>query len=162
VRVVIADTGPVHYLLLIGHIHIQAALFENVILPSAVQDELTDPGTPLSVRNWIAHPPAWMEIRHPSQLLPGLLSRDLGAGETAALALAAELNADLVLLDDRQAVSVAHEMGITITGTLGLLARASRLGLLDLAESFDRLKRTNFRYKQDIMDKFLAERERTA
>ncbi len=156
-QLVIADTGPVNYLLLIGHIDILPALFEKVILPSAVQDELTDPRTPLSVRNWITNPPSWVDVRHTPNPLPSSLLDDLGAGEAAALTLAAELHADLVLIDDRQAVAVAHEMGITVTGTMGLLARASKRGMIDLADAFARLKLTNFRYRQETMDKFLAE-----
>ena len=48
-------------------------------------------------------------------------------------------------------------MGITVTGTMGLLARASKRGMIDLADAFARLKLTNFRYRQETMDKFLAE-----
>jgi len=61
-RLVIADTGPISYLVLIGNIGLLPILFENVILPSAVEAELTDPDAPLAVRNWIAHPPAWLDI----------------------------------------------------------------------------------------------------
>jgi len=46
-QLVVADTGPVNYLLLIGHIDILPALFENVILPSVVRDELAKPNAPL-------------------------------------------------------------------------------------------------------------------
>ena len=53
-QLVIADTGPINYLLLIGHIEIVLAMFEKVILPSAVRDELSNPDTPASVRSWIA------------------------------------------------------------------------------------------------------------
>ena len=60
-RLVVADTGPVNYLLLIGHIEILPALFDKVILPSVVGDELAKPNAPLPVRNWIASPPAWVE-----------------------------------------------------------------------------------------------------
>lgn len=63
-QLVTADTGPVNYLLLIGHIEILPALFEKVVLPSAVKDELANPATPLPVRNWIAAPPLWVDIRH--------------------------------------------------------------------------------------------------
>jgi len=81
----------------------------------------------------------------------------LGVGETAAIALATELNADLVLMDDRRGVAAALHRGLTVTGTLGLLARAAAQGLLDLADAFQRLKATNFRYRQDIMDLLLKE-----
>jgi hypothetical protein len=56
VRLIIADTGPINYLVLIGSIDLLPILFENVILPSAVRAELTDPDAPPSVRNWIANP----------------------------------------------------------------------------------------------------------
>ena len=61
-RLVIADTGPINYLVLIGNIDLLPVLFEKVILPSAVQAELTDPDAPPSVRNWIADPPAWLDV----------------------------------------------------------------------------------------------------
>jgi predicted nucleic acid-binding protein len=64
--------------------------------------------------------------------------RPLGAGERAAIALALSIHADLVLI-----------------GTFGILQRAARRGLLNLADAFERLKRTNFRYQQQIMDKLL-------
>jgi predicted nucleic acid-binding protein len=156
VRLVIADTGPVNYLLLIGHIEILPALFEKVILPSAVRDELANRDTPLSVRDWIAAPPNWVDVRATIPLtsasMPGL-----GAGERAAITLAAELHADLLLMDDRRGVMAALERGLSVTGTMGLLARAARHGILDLADAFDRLKRTNFRYRQETMDALLNE-----
>ena len=154
-QLVIADTGPVNYLLLIGHIDILPALFHKVILPSAVLSELTDPRTPLLVRNWAGDPPSWVDVRRPVEPVIAAPWAELGAGETAALTLATELHADLVLMDDKRAVAAAFEMGITVTGTLGILARAGRLGLIDLADAFRRLKGTNFRYRQETMDRFL-------
>lgn len=155
-RLVIADTGPVNYLLLIGHVEILPALFERVILPSAVKDELADRDTPSLVRKWIADPPVWVDVRQTSSRTNASMA-ELGAGETAAITLAAELHADLLLMDDRRGVIAALERGLTVTGTMGLLARAAKHGLLDLADAFARLKRTNFRYRQEIMDTLLKE-----
>ena len=154
-QLVIADTGPVNYLILIGHIGILPELFEKVILPSAVADELANPGTPPSVRNWIADPPAWAELRHTVGPFADAPKAELGPGETAAIALAIEIHADLLLMDDRRGVAVALQKGLTVTGTMGLLARAANHGLLDLAGAFASLKRTNFRNRQDIMDALL-------
>ena len=56
-KVVIADTGPINYLVLIGHVEVLPKLFEKVVLPSAVKDELSNPETPTTVRKWIAAPP---------------------------------------------------------------------------------------------------------
>jgi predicted nucleic acid-binding protein len=58
VQLVIADTGPINYLILIDHIDILAALFERVVLPSAVRDELARSKAPPLVQNWIADPPS--------------------------------------------------------------------------------------------------------
>jgi predicted nucleic acid-binding protein len=52
-------------------------------------------------------------------------------------------------------VIVARSKGLAVTGTLGVLSLAARRGLVDLADSFARLKRTNFRYRQEIMDALL-------
>ena len=56
------------------------------------------------------------------------------------------------LMDDREGVLAARSKGLTVTGTLGVLGLAAQHGLLNLAEAFDCLKRTNFHYRQDIMD----------
>jgi predicted nucleic acid-binding protein len=124
VQLVIADTGPINYLVLIGHIGILPALFRKVILPAAVHDELCNVDTPEAVRGWIANAPGWIEIRHSTS--PAVIS-ELGAGESEAITLALELHADLLLMDDRRGVKVARERRIAVTGTLGVLARALRM-----------------------------------
>ncbi|MDP9053961.1 MAG: hypothetical protein M3N93_06610 [Acidobacteriota bacterium] len=90
---------------MIGHIDILPALFEKVILPLAVKRELTDPDTPALVRNWIADIPEWLEVHQATR--PDAVP-DLGAGETAAITLAVELHADLLLMDDRRGVMLAE------------------------------------------------------
>ena len=62
---------------------------------------------------------------------------------------------------DRRGVTAALKTGLVVTGSTGLLARNSRSGILNLADAFDALKRTNFRYRQDIMNALLAEAEAT-
>ncbi len=155
-RLVIADTSPINYLLLIGHIDILPALFGRVILPTAVCDELRHPKAPLVVKNWIGVPPAWVDVRQTSHLHDASLA-GLDAGEEAAIALAVELHADLLVMDDEEGVIAARRKGLDVVGTLGVLSRAAQRHLLDLPEAFERVKRTNFRFRQEIMDQFLAE-----
>jgi len=154
---IVTDIGPVNYLILIGHIDILPAMFKKVLLPTAVRDELSDADTPEPVRNWMESPPAWVEVRETTVNSTDDNEADLGAGETAAISLAAELHADLLLMDDRRGAAVALRKGLMVTGTMGLLTRAAKRGMLDLADAFTQLKRTNFRYRQDIMDALLAD-----
>ena len=115
-RLVIADTGPINYLVLIGNIDLLPVLFENVILPSAVRAELADPDAPPSVRNWIADSPAWVDIQEtPIPEFNQAPVEGLDEGETAAIALAILLHADLVLMDDRRGVIVARGKGLSVT-----------------------------------------------
>jgi predicted nucleic acid-binding protein len=152
VSLVIADTGPINYLVLTGYVNILPDLFGRIALPSAVRDELSDPDAPAIVRHWIASPVTWLELqrlRGPPRVT------GLGAGETEAITLALELGANLLLMDDRRGVKAARSEGIEVTGTLAVLGRAGRKGLVDLSEAFTRLKRTNFRYPREVMDLFL-------
>jgi predicted nucleic acid-binding protein len=160
VRTVVADTGPIHYLVLIGHIEILPALFERVIIPSVVHDEMARPEAPEAVRKWMQAPPAWLEVQTPpGNTFDDASLENLDDGEKAALALAASLAADLVLMDDRDGVRVARNKGFRVIGTLRVLDLGARRGLLDLAEAFERVKRTNFRYRQEIMDELLSQQE---
>ena len=89
-RVAVSDAGPIHYLILIGHIDVLPKLFARIFVPSQVHVELSRPTTPAKVREFVARPPAWLEIvSGVNELqLPGLHS-----GEAAALQLAAERHA---------------------------------------------------------------------
>ena len=99
-----------------------------------------------------------MEARQSAGSHSGDASLDgLDAGEEAAIVLAIELNADLLLIDDREGVIAARLKGFRVAGTLGVLSMASQSGFLNLVDAFERLKRTNFRYRQDIMDQLLNE-----
>ena len=62
-------------------------------------------------------------------------------------------------MDDRKGVRFAQEAGFEVIGTLGILDLAARRALIDLEQSFDRLKATNFRYKPQMLAKMLAERK---
>jgi predicted nucleic acid-binding protein len=160
-RLVVADTGPLNYLVLIDAIELLPKLFEKVYTPAAVQAELLDPDAPGIVRAWAAQPPPWLEVRQVTSAIDDPTWRALDAGEREALALARAIGAELVLMDDRAGVAVAKQQGFTVTGTLGVLDLAAQRGLVDLADAFARLRATTFRYPPEIMDALLAQqRER--
>ncbi len=61
-RLVVADTGPLNYLVLIEQIELLPALFEKVLVPQTVHDELRHDEAPEMVRRWMAEPPRWIEV----------------------------------------------------------------------------------------------------
>jgi predicted nucleic acid-binding protein len=108
VRLVIADTGPVNYLILIGHIDLLPRMFERVVLPAAVHAELSTSLAPPAVQRWMADFPAWLEI---AETPAAAVSTGIHKGEAAAIALAVAMHADLVLIDDRRGVRAAKQQG---------------------------------------------------
>ena len=156
-RLAVADTGPLHYLVLIGKIEILPALVDAVLIPQEVRDELDRPKTPAPVRAWIAQPPPWLQVQRSllAKFDPDLAKLD--PGERAAIALTMASGADAVLVDDRAGVAAARARGIATIGTLGLLQRAARRGLLDLPDTLARLTATNFRVRQELLKTLLAE-----
>jgi predicted nucleic acid-binding protein len=87
----------------------------------------------------------------------GILPPRLGAGERAAIGLAQAIGDALLLIDDRAGIEAARARGVQATGTLGILARAARSGLVDLPTAFELLKATNFRYRPELLDALLAQ-----
>src|SRR5688500_2263077 len=110
---VVADTSPLRYLIVIQAIEILPLLYERVVMPQAVFTELQHPRSPHEVRSWLAALPAWVEIGQPQQRTP--LAR-LGPGEQDAIHLAEELHADLVLMDDEDGRIEAERRALTVIG----------------------------------------------
>jgi predicted nucleic acid-binding protein len=156
---VVADTGPLNYLALIGAIDLLPKLFDKIVVAEAVRDELTDDRTPEAVRSWIAQEPPWLEVTpNPGHDIDTEVARGLDEGEAATIALALATGADLILMDDRNGVAFSRSKGFAVTGTLGVLDLAARRGLIDLVEAFTRLQATSFHYRQGLLDALLAQR----
>jgi len=129
-------------------------LFETVILPAAVALELKSTNTPPIVRQWIASPPAWLDIRNDTPAFDPALER-LDPGEKAAIALAGVLQAELLLIDERDGVKVARKKGLRVTGTLGVLDIAAARGLVNFAEAIQQLGRTTFHRPESVLQALL-------
>jgi len=154
-RVVVADTSPILYLHLIGEIQVLPALFGEIHLPSAVYIELCHPAAPRALREWALARPVWLSIAA-AAIISDPETVLLDDGERAAIALAELIHADLLLMDERKGVRASLRKGFEVTGTLGVLDLAARRELIDLADCFDRLKGTNFRYRAVMLDALLA------
>ena len=149
---VVSDSGPIHYLVLCEAINVIPKLFDRLVIPTAVTKELTHPHAPPAVSQWIQALPRWASSQSPSLVDT---SFRLGPGEREAIALAIELKANQLLVDDRVARRVAAEKGLLTAGTTGILEQAAALGLLDLRQAMQKLLRTNFRISPEVVREVL-------
>ncbi|UIE38399.1 DUF3368 domain-containing protein [Leptodesmis sichuanensis] len=151
--IVVADTSPINYLLLIDQIDLLPRLFQAIIIPDVVRDEMVDPSAPSVLQQWINNPPPWLVVQAVSGIDETLNTLD--PGEQAAITLAQTLPADLLIIDERLGRRVASDRGIPIIGTLGILDDAARQGLVELSDVIARLQQTNFRISRRIIQQLL-------
>jgi predicted nucleic acid-binding protein len=98
--IVVADSGPLHYLVLLDQIDLLHRFYGQVVIPDAVAYELCAAATPSAVSGWIARLPAWATVAPVSQEQIAAITDDLDLGERAAIALAEAIRADLLLIDE--------------------------------------------------------------
>lgn len=149
--IVVSDTTPLNYLILIEAVQVLPALFGRVYAPTAVMRELSDPRGPQPVRAWASSPPEWLTVREPTQV-DETLPKKLHKGEVDAISLARELGADWVLIDERKASRAAESRGLRVAGTLGILEEAGARNLLDYEKGKARLvNQTNFYVTEEVL-----------
>ena len=146
--IVVADTGPLNYLVLIEAVNVLQPLYAHVVVPKTVAEELGSTGAPPAVQTWIAQPPGWLEVCPDPPPDPSL--HFLDPGEAAALSLVELLRADGILIDERDGRSEAERRELHVTGTVGVLADAHLAGLLDFDRALARLRTTNFRISAEV------------
>jgi predicted nucleic acid-binding protein len=122
-------------------------LFAEILIPEEVYDEVVlqgvgkPGGAEVQASDWI------QRRAITNQLAFSILHASLGAGEAACIVLAAEMGADLLILDDRAARLQAQAQQATVTGTVGLLLVADGQGRLSFQEALDDLLATGFRLR---------------
>ncbi len=97
----VAYTSPINYLILIGAIDVLSALYQKIVVPTAVYGELQSDATPAEVRAWTAKTPDWFTVLPITILLDDALP-NLDEGEKQAIALFEEIKADALIIDERQ------------------------------------------------------------
>lgn len=146
---VVADTGPLRYLIEVEAIDVLPRLYGQVLTTLQVMGELGLPYFPDPVRAWANRPPTWLRITAPTAIQ--FVDR-LHEGEASALSLACECSAGLVLIDDRDGNAVARDNGLETLGTLGVLREAGARGYLDFDAAIRALGRTRFRCTPQLIE----------
>lgn len=130
---VVSNTSPILNLAIINQLFLLQQQFGKVLIPKAVVEELkiseNRPGSAI-IQDAIAS--GWIEVQEAhDQSLTRLLKQTLDQGESEAISLALELNADWILLDEREGRKTAKFLGLQVTGILGILLRAEQDGQLE-------------------------------
>ena len=118
--IVVSNTTPLNYLILIESTHVLPR-FRPSVCSVRGDRGVSHPRSPETVRTSASTPPVWITIQDPTHAGPS----KLGRGETAAIALALELQADRLLIDDRDGTKQAVRSGLQVVGTLGILEESS-------------------------------------
>ncbi|HSM83453.1 MAG TPA: DUF3368 domain-containing protein [Nodosilinea sp.] len=153
---VIADTSVMQYLFQSNHFLLLPNLYENLVIPKAVKNEL-DEGRKLGILlpqpsdyEWIQ--PVAVEEQRLVPQIPGL-----GQGEREVLSLSMKQQNALALLDDGLARQYARRLNIRVTGTLGILLKAKQSGLIDqIGPVIDSLKQLGFRVSEETQAAILS------
>lgn len=150
--IVVSDSSPLIVLATVGQLSLLRELFGEVLVPGRVWDEVIQvnrPGTE-SIRraDWIRT----IAVADDSYLLA--LRTEVDQGEAEAMALAADVQADFLLLDERRARSLALSLGYEVIGVVGVLLRAKRSGMLaEVRTVLDRIRaETEFRISTRLYD----------
>jgi uncharacterized protein len=127
--IVVCDASPIISLASIGRFDLLRQLYGSVSVPQAVFEEVTRAGGRAGAGELASAD--WIERRTlANEFLARALYGELDHGESEAIALAVELGADLLLVDERQGRAVAARFGLKVAGVLGVLIEGKRRGLL--------------------------------
>jgi predicted nucleic acid-binding protein len=157
----VSNTSPISNLAIIGQLDLLHEQFGQILIPGAVCAECEQLANP-PARNAIqqAIDAGWLLVTPVAnvELVKSLLSH-LHEGESEAIALAMEMKADLVLIDEREGRRIARESGLTVRGILGVLLRAKKTGRLETVKpSIDLLKsQARFFIAPELEQQILAE-----
>lgn len=157
---VVSDTSPILNPALIDRLDLLFDQFDSITLTESVRDELLagEDGAD-RLQGFLESDFVSIETPRTERLIREFRS-ELDDGEATALALALELDADLVLVDERDGRTVARRHGLSVTGVLGILIKAARAGRVDIEASLSALRDAGFWIDDDLSQRAIDAVER--
>ncbi len=128
--IIVSNTSPLTNLAAIKRFDLLQRLYGELHIPVAVWDELNSGGKVWPGRDEVADAVWIHRVECANEPLITALMRDLDRGEAESIALAVELEADLVLLDEREGRRAAQRLELRVLGVVGILLQAKSAGLL--------------------------------
>jgi predicted nucleic acid-binding protein len=152
--IVVSDASPILSLAVIGRLELLRALYTRVVVPHAVHAEILAGNRGRST----LVSATWIEPRLVQDLASlASLRAGLDDGEAEAIALAVELGADLLLMDERRGRAAAARLGLRLVGLLGALVEARQRGLVPLVKPLldDLIEQAGFRVSSALRSEIL-------
>ena len=154
--IIISDTSAISNLFAIGRIELLQALFQEVFIPDAVFEELQV----LKDQSAFLNQTPWIKVRTPQNAaMVADLMVNLDRGEAEAIALAIELRADMLIIDEKRGREKARTFGIPVIGLLGVLLKAKVNGVLPLLKPVmeELIQKTNFFMSQELISEVMKQ-----
>ena len=152
--IVVSDSSPLIALSSVDSLDLMQFLFDTVIIPVSVRDEVVGTAAKIAVEM-----PSFIHVEPVAAELPvRFFKLNLHAGESEAISLALERGIQGIILDDKQAREIAAELGLKVIGTLGLLILAKRKGFLSEVRPImlQIIERVNFRITPSVLNRALS------
>lgn len=157
----VSNTSPLLNLAIIDHLSLPEKQFQTVYIPEAVLAAELRVNENLNGSNHLkaALEKGWLKVQPvQNQAFVKLLRRELDQGESEAIALAIEKQADLILLDEKEGRRIARTLNLRITGILGIAIKAFQNGDLESMSEFIQKLRTqaHFHVSPSLEQQILA------
>jgi hypothetical protein len=149
---IVSNTSPISNLAQIGQLDLVQQLYKTVLIPYAVYQELSDEraGETINTAIQVAN---WLKVQSvENQDLVNELRSQVNIGEAEAIVLATEQKANRLLIDERLGRQVAIDLGVKVTGVLGILLAAKRQNLITATQPImdDLVTKANFRVSEQL------------
>jgi predicted nucleic acid-binding protein len=157
---IVSNSSPLIHLSKIGQLNLLREFFGDIAIPRAVYEECITEGKQREEIAIIKNADWIHSYNVANKNLITVLQSELDNGESEAIALALETDADLILLDDAEAREKARLYNLKITGTLGILLRAKKEGKFQsFNEVMEDLLKTGFWINSTLQRRLLIEAE---
>ena len=155
-RLAVVDSTPIIALALVGKLDLLQRLYDQVVIPLAVQREVLAGGPGAAGRAELQQA-TWIRVIPLQDPRRAEMLSDLDRGEAKVIALAQELNADLVVMDERLARRHTKRLKLKLTGTLGVLLRAKSSGFIPaVAPLIEQLLQGGIRLSDSVVTEALG------
>ncbi|MEW6481553.1 MAG: DUF3368 domain-containing protein [bacterium] len=155
--IVVSNTSPIMNLVAIGQINLLKQLYGEIFIPKTVLQELS-----IIHKEQLSERYLWIKTQPViNQNMVDVLLLELDKGEAEAIALAIEMKADLLLLDERRARKIASHLGLRFIGLLGILIEAKRkMFIFSVKPLLDEMiAKAGFWVDKKLYERFLKETE---